>query len=198
MGGKGSGRFKPGDPAAYNPGSAITQSNAALVDSDQNSRLMGLGKELMSMEPVDMGDADAVGARIGEYLDLCDRFGVRPLVNGMAMALGIGRSAMREIALGARTSINGVKLTPKSVGLVKKAFDFLEVTWEGLLTAEKGSPVKWFFLGKNHFGYKDQTETVHVHEDPLRGLSSAEEVAEKYAAQLGAPPAPLEIEGEVE
>lgn len=184
MGGKGSGR-RPGGPGVPKEKNPLLQAkDPACVDRDANSRSIALARDVYSMPPVDLKDAEAVEARIFEYLDLCDAHGVKPLVTGLANSLGIGRQELYRIGQGDERCMV-TKLTDKSRLAVKKAYELFEQIWEGNLAQEKGNPVKWIFLGKNHFGYRDQKEQTIVHREEQATLPSPEEAAAKYAALVG-------------
>ena len=107
----------------------------------------------------------------------------------MANAFGIRRQELYGIAVGDSKYRNwrGGILTPESIVIIQKSYDFLNTAWETYLMTEKGNPVKWLFLGKNYFGMKDQTEQVQVRMDLTPQLPNPEEVAAKYAAMVGKP-----------
>lgn len=191
VGGKGSGR-KPGFsnggvPKKSNP---IKQmADPSNVDRGVNSAVMAFGRDIMAFEEPDFSDADSVEQRFYDYLDLCERHGVRPMVTSMANAFGLRRQELWGIAVGDPKYANwrGGILTPKSRYVIQKSYDFLNTAWETYLMAEKGNPVKWIFMGKNYFGMKDQTEQVQVRMDLTPQLPNPEEVAAKYAAMVGKP-----------
>ncbi|WP_165170663.1 hypothetical protein [Adlercreutzia sp. ZJ242] len=196
MGGKGSGRSPrshanlPKDDR--NPAVATRMEN---VDPGVNSRIMRFGKRLMAFEEPAWDDEDALMRRFYDYLDLCDEFGIRPMVNSMAQAFGMNRQALWGVCTGSEHYRKWKGVTPACVNVLKKAYDFLQTSWEIYLTEEKGNPVKWFFLAKNYFGYEDQTVRVQRVEVNQTSLPSPEEVAAKYARQLGRQPEVIEIEG---
>lgn len=191
MGGKGSGR-KPGFKGCNVPDSKNPVKQAAdpsNVDREVNSAVMAFGKDIMAFEEPDFADAESVEQRFYDYLDMCERHGIRPMVTSMANAFGMRRQELWGIAVGDPKYANwrGGILTPKSRYAIQKSYDFLNTAWETYLMAEKGNPVKWLFLGKNYFGMKDQTEQVQVRMDLTPQLPNPEEVAAKYAAMLGQP-----------
>ncbi|MEC4272944.1 hypothetical protein VJ923_07220 [Adlercreutzia sp. R25] len=195
MGGKGSGGYRRNAlPRESNP---IVQGNDPLnVDPDQNRRAIAFGRALMGLPDVDLSDAPAVEERFFLYLDMCDRHGVRPLVSGIIMALGLGsKQALRGIATGDPHFAKYRGVTPETVRVIQKIYEFLEIHWEDRFMEDSGNPVKYIFMGKNHFGYKDQAERVVHHVDERKALQTPEEVAEKYRAMAGRPDSePLEIE----
>lgn len=198
MGGKGSGR-RGGVPKEQNP--LLQSKDPTNVDTSVNSKVMRFGRALMEMDKPDYNDVEAVRQRIDEYLRLCDEIGVRPMVNSLAQALGMDRRVLWSIGTGSKNSHNKIKLASTSADLIKKAYDFLQTSWEIYLTEEKGNPVKWFFLAKNYFGYEDQTIHVQRQEVDTKALPTPEEVAARYALQVGKPqeqlPEPPEAEYEI-
>ena len=179
MGGKGSGRYRKGQPND----SPFTGLNPRSVDPDANHWSIELGKRLMGWEPPDYSDPDAMLKRFYDYLDVCDELKMRPLVQGTAMAFGMNRNVMTDIVVGRLPKWKN--LTPESRSVLKKCYDFLQLSWENQLSTETGNPVKWIFLGKNHFGYRDQSERVVAHVDARPQLPDSEAVAGKYAALVG-------------
>ena len=191
MGGKGSGRkpgFKgEGVPKDKNPmKQAADPSN---VVRGTNSAVMAFGADIMAFDPPDFGDAESLRQRFYDYLELCSRHGIRPMVTSMANAFGLDRRELWGIAVGDAKYRNwhGGILTPECRDVIKKAYTFLNTAWEAYLMEESKNPVKWLFLGKNYFGMKDQTEQVQVRMDVAPRLSDPEAVAKKYAAMVGRP-----------
>jgi hypothetical protein len=77
--------------------------------------------------------------------------------------------------------------------LIKKARAILEELWEDYMLNGKINPVTGIFLGKNHFGYKDQQEVVVTPQTPLGEQTSAEELRDKYIKGLPEESTPIDI-----
>lgn len=189
MGGPGSGRRKndggrknDGDKNYVNFGADPTK-----VEPRTNSAAIRFGKLLMGMEPVDMADDEAVMARVIEYFNLCDSKDLRPMVTGLSMALGINRHVLSGIARGDPQYERYKGVTAKSRSVLKKAYDFLQFYLEFSMQEERGNPVKWIFLAKNYFGFRDQTERVDIQVDATPRLASPDEIAQRYLGQVGRP-----------
>lgn len=178
MGGKGSGGKRA------NAGNGVEK-----VDPGDNHRVIEYTRELAQMEPCDLSDPEAIEERFFEFLELCDKHGMRPAVASYAAALGISRQRLWDLTRHdySQTTVRGLKVTRECLGEIKKGYNFLEIVLENLMMSDKGNPVKYFFLAKNHFGYKDQSEHINVNIDEKPALISPDEVAAKYAAQLGRP-----------
>ena len=190
MGGKGSGGYRKNAlPRDKNP--IVQGNNLDAQDPDFNHRTIELGKKLFAMPDPDYTDPDAMQERFFEYLTLCDEWQVRPSVTGVAMAFGMNRGTLYNLRVGAQKTYK--TLTQESLAIVQKSYEFLEKIYEDNLQEEKGSPVKWIFLGKNHYGYRDQTERVNIKIDDTKPQLTAAEVQEKYAKQLGKQPDTKEL-----
>lgn len=187
MGGKGSGR-KAGHAKSSNG-----LSNA-IVDAELNSRVIGFMRDMNELPKCDLTDPDAIERRFYDFLELNDKWSMRPGVVAYATALGIARNQLWYITRHdfETTTISGQKLTRDCIVTIKKHFNFLELSLENLMLNDKGNPVKYFFLAKNHFGYKDQSEHINVNVNERPTLAAPEDVAAKYAAQLGRPQAEIE------
>lgn len=184
MGGKGSGGRRKG-----------AGNGAEKVDPDVNHRVIQFTKELTQMDKCDLTDPEAIDERFYDFLALCDKWGMRAGVASYAAALGISRQRLWDLTRRdyQQVTVGGMKLTRESLDIIKKHYGFLEITLENLMMADKGNPVKYFFLAKNHFGYKDQSEHINVNIDERAALPTADEVAAKYAAQLGKPQPEVEV-----
>jgi hypothetical protein len=164
------------------------------VDPTTNHRIIAFGKELLALDAPDYSDAGAMQERFYEYLDLCDRHHVKPMVSSMAQAFGMNRKQLWGVATRNEHYKTWHGITPACVDVIQKAYDFLETNLEISLMEEQKNPVKWFFLAKNYFGYEDQTVRVSRVEVDREALPSPEEVAAKYALQVGKEPPALEAE----
>lgn len=167
------------------------------VDPDTNSKVIAFGKELLALEEPDYSDPEAMWQRFCDYLDMCDRHRIKPMVNSCAQAFCLDRRQFWGIATENEKYRNTKGVTPKSRDVIQKAYNFLQTNLEVSLMEEQKNPVKWFFLAKNYFGYEDQTVQVRRQEGDSLQLPSAEDVARKYAELVGRPQEPLQLEAEV-
>lgn len=196
MGGKGSGNRHP-KPVPYEKNPIRQANDPRNVDPESNGAAIAFGMALFEIVKVDvdLADPDAVEGRFYDFLRCCDEAGLRPMMTGLAMAMGITPSQLSRVGQGDESCLVR-RLTPKSRHILKKAYEFMRLSWEINLQRERGNPVKWLFLGKNYYGMRDQTEQVVTHrEEPVAALTEAE-VAAKYAALVGRPE-PKAIEAEV-
>lgn len=196
MGGKGSGR-PGGVPKHQNPVRLAGDPRA--VDPRDNHAAAVFARALYELteEEVDLADPEAVKRRFFDFLDVCDKAELRPMMTGLAMAYGIQPGQLSKIGQGNQTLLSE-KLTPKSRAAIQKAYSFMRASWETFLQQERGNPVKWIVLGKNFYGIQDQVEQVVTHREEVPALASPEEVASKYAALVGREPKAIEVEATVE
>lgn len=185
MGGPGSGRYPHKKRGSTVRTPMVEAHDPANVDPGVNHRIIEFGKELLEFEEPDWTDADAVKRRFYDYLDLCDRHKVKPMVNSMAQAYCMNRNTLWGIATGNEHWKHWKGITPGCVNVIQKAYNFLQTNLEISLMEEQKNPVKWFFLAKNYFGYEDQTVKVSRVEVDQRELPSPEEVARRYALAVG-------------
>lgn len=134
------------------------------VDNGNNmATYVNLSLELANLPEIDMMDPVAVQNRINEYFQIVSRYGTRPTVVGLGMALnGMDRRRLYEIRSGYTSpGHNLCETLPKSVRVViKNAYKIMENLWENWMYGIRGNPAAAIFLGKNHFGYEDKTEYV--------------------------------------
>ena len=178
MGGKGSGR-KPKMVDGKPDRSTFGQP----VNSYLNTNQIGLSKALMELPPVDWSDAESLRSRYFEYLELTEKFKLRPLVTGVALAFNVDRATLYHLHSRSLARYKG--MTQECYEVIDMIYRQLEMIAESSLLEEKGNPVKHIFSLKNHFGYKDQTESVIRREDDGRRLPSMEEIDKKLAGMKG-------------
>lgn len=189
MGGKGSGGYRKNAlPRDKNP--AV---QAKYPDPDANHRSIQMGRIMMKWPKFTAYDnPDAVTDRFNDYLQLCDEYKFKPMVAGMAMALDMNRQTLSDIVHGRIKKWKN--LTPESLVILQKCYDFLNMNLENNLIDEKGNPVKWIFLAKNHFNYRDQSERVVTNIDIKPELPTNDSVVKKYAGMVGKEKPQLEAE----
>ena len=202
MGGPGSGRYprKKGSPRP-NVETPMTRAHDPNVENRElHHRAMEFGKELIAFDEPDWTDEQELMDRFYRYLELCDKWGIRPMVSSMAQAFGMNRKQLWGVATRNEHYKHWKGITPKCVDVIQKAYNFLETNLEISLMEEQKNPVKWFFLAKNYFGFEDQTVRVERKEAEVTLLPNPDDVVAKYALQVGRPAlndSPIEVEAEV-
>lgn len=153
-------------------------------EADKNRSIINFTRELFMLDDFDYEDVNAIKYRFYEYLDICDTYGVKPMVNSMCTALKISKNAFWGLVSG-NYNYPYRNVTADGIRFLQQCYDFLQTSWETSLTAENGNPCKWFFLGKNYFGYEDTTVHINRDEPETKMLPTVEEVTEKYALDVG-------------
>lgn len=134
-----------------------------------------MARDIMTWHPIDLADPEKVAERIDAYFLLMEKYGSRPLVSPLALALGIDRNKLMEIC----KNVDGLKIPTETRELIKKAYGVLEGTWEYNFANGSYNPITGIFLGKNHFGYTDQQDIV-VAPKGIGVEQSKEEIEQKY------------------
>lgn len=133
---------------------------------------------LMKQPRCDMTSVDAVVDRYDWFIDYCISHDMKPTVAGMALAFGYSRDNLLDIKNGKNKGV------PKEVcDTLKRAWDLLTALMEEYMVTGRINPVPGIFLLKNNHGYKDQTETVVVKQDPYE-TGNPEEIARKYLSGM--------------
>lgn len=148
------------------------------VEPGDNSRFVAFGAQIFNMDSIDLCNADQVRDRINEYFALCYDSDIKPGVAGMAMALGVGRNRLREIKNGEDRS----NLPAACRAVIKKAYDYMELYWEVIMQAGKINPASGIFIGKNNFGYKDQSEMVLTPNQKLAEQTAPDDLRKRIEA----------------
>lgn len=145
----------------------------ANVSPGDMGKYMGNALEIYSLPPVDVTDAKAVDIRIGEYFNIVAKNGMKPSVAGMALALGVDRRRLWEMA---QRETKGKDVSDA----IKKGYLILNQLMEDYMQNGQINPVAGIFLMKNNFGYKDQQEMVLTPNNPLGDQKNTEELRQKY------------------
>lgn len=142
------------------------------VEPGDNTRYLRNALAIWDLPPIDISDEKQVEERIKWYFQKCMEDDVKPGVVGMSNALGVSRDALWDWK-------NGNTRAATHSNVVKKAYGILEQMWEDYMQNGKINPVSGIFLGKNHFGYKDQTE-LKVATNGDEATIPQEQLEEKY------------------
>lgn len=141
---------------------------------------------MYQLPEIDISDAKQVEERIQWYFNHCAETDMKPTVTGLCNGLGIDMDTFRRWG-------NGTYREKTHSGMVKKAYAVLHELWEDYMLNGKINPVAGIFLGKNHFGYTDKQELEVKPVNPMaEGLSTPEEIAERYAQLPRVEPLPLD------
>lgn len=157
----------------------LTADSQLLMEPGANARYVMFGMAIYNMDPIDINNVEEVKARIGDYFQLCIDADMKPGVANLAMALGIDRHRLLDVVNDAESRSN----VPIEVRLaLKKAHAYMGAYWEQITQNGKINPAAAIFLGKNNFGYRDQTEHVLTPNTRMTDTISPDEMQRRIAA----------------
>ena len=148
------------------------------------AKSLAIMQSLMTWDKVDLHDAKAVEKRCNDYYQLMAEHSIKPLVSGLAMALGMDRRRLHEVVNGYVTSNPETHIPKECKDIIKKAYDLLEINWEMAFNEGKINPVSGIFMAKNNYGYRDQTEVVVEPKNALGETQDTEELEKRLLASV--------------
>lgn len=129
----------------------------------------------------DMQNAEEVEQRVTDYYRLCIETDSKPSPEGLAFAFGVNRSTLKSwIAPGSHAG----NISPESRALLVKAYNVLNIQLADYMMNGNIHPVSGIFLMKNNYAYEDRTEVQHTVPNMLGEQKSAEELRQKYLANV--------------
>lgn len=146
------------------------------VNPGDNSKYLTHNLTMFGWGKVDMYNTDDVRDRTIQYFQLCANDDMKPSVAGLALAYGIDRRRIWEIA---NKTGSCYKNVPEEVqDTVKKAYIVLNAQMEDYLQDGKINPVAAIWLMKNNMGYEDKKEVVVAPTNPLGEQKSTAQLEE--------------------
>lgn len=130
-----------------------------------NARAVEFVVELGLLPLVDLADAKAVESRVVEFFEICAKYDTKPLISGLADALGMDRRRLKELVN--ETPGRELGTTFESRASIKRAYNMMETLWEHYSVNGKMNPVTAIFMGKNNYGYQDKVELVATTQSKL-------------------------------
>lgn len=158
-----------------------TEAMSLHTDPGDNRKYLQHSMAMFNWPKVDFKEPQQVLERVTAYFQLCADDDMKPSVAGLALAFGIDRRRLWEIA----NEVKGHALithdvNPQTVDYIKKAYQILNAQMEDYAQNGKINPVAAIFLMKNHFGYLDKQEVVLTPNNPLGDVIPEEELKKKY------------------
>ena len=172
------GRLRTGAKNARN--SPTIRDALDLGDPDDNRRRIQFVTELAFLPDIDIRDLSQLEHRLGEYLLICDKYGMK--TGNQAMCLALGMSVDTLI-----TWSNGGAPTPPITDFAKKARAICSTFREGYMQDGKVNPVTGIFWQKNYDGLKDQQEHVITPNNPLGDKQDVTQLQKRYLDSLPDP-----------
>lgn len=121
---------------------------------------------------------EEIADRIEFYFSDCYNAGVRPTLEGCALAIGVTAETFKRWADGESKSELDRHELSKRVRTVLAYFD-AELFMNGKL-----NPVAYIFRSKNFYGMKDQVETIVKKDDPLGETKTESEIMKVIDADV--------------
>ena len=147
------------------------------VPDGANNKYTSVALAIVAMDACDLYEPQQVQQRIVDYFQVCADNDMKPAVNGLALALGTNRQRLWEIAT---DNDKQIAIPAASKHYIKQAYNSLQLLWENYMQNGQVNPVSGIFLGKNHFGYRDQQEHILTPNNPLGNDVDSETIARKY------------------
>lgn len=168
--------------AGTNPKNPIKASPAEI--REKSRKLL----HVYRLPPIDINDDQQVEDRINYYFDYCEKEGLKPVVEGLALALGITRQALYDWETGRRRG----ESSSARADMVKKAKEYIAFLMSDAAISGQVNPVTWIFYAKNYFGMSDKHEIEVKANQPLGEELSPEEIAKRVG--LPDPNEPVDVE----
>ena len=138
-----------------------------------NQKLMLHTIEVAQIDKPILSSSTSIKTAIEKYMKIILEDGNKPTVNGLALALGISKGDLFNIANGKKVYVCGVCVNGESP--IKQALQVIATTNE--LDIANSGGMGAMFLGKNFFGLKDKQElTINDENSDI----SKEELDDKY------------------
>lgn len=154
------------------------------VAGDGNVKSIALVQDMQKWDKIDLHDPKQVQKRVDKFFRLMAEHNSKPLVMGLAAALGFDRQVLYEITRGLITSHSQTHIPKECKDIIIDAYRMLEVAWEYNFANGNINPVTGIFLAKNHYNYRDQTEVIVEPKNPLGEPQSPEELEARLLASV--------------
>ena len=129
--------------------------------------------EVAQIEKPYLNSPASIQQAINKYMNIILEDGNKPTVNGLALALGISKGDLFNIANGKKVYVCGVCVSGEAE--IKQALQVIATTNE--LDIANSGGMGAMFLGKNYFGLKDKQElTINDESNELTN----QELDDKY------------------
>ena len=152
------------------------------AEPGDNTKYIYAAMALWDLPKVDLKDAEAVAERTNTYFSMMADRDMKPTVIGYAMALGMDRKQLWALVNDQPYSGRGYvyDLPPRCADIIKNGYKTMEFLWENYMQNRQIETVSGIFLGKNHYGYRDQQETVVVTPNLLGDGADQKQLEQRY------------------
>ena len=147
--------------------------------SELSARIKRL-KVIYDWPKIDIDDDKQVEDRINQYFNYVAEAGIKPSVEGLALALGISRKTLWDWDNERRRA----QVSSSRADIIKKAKDFIAFLINDAALDNKIYPATWIFYAKNYFGMTDKQEIEVKASNPLGNTLTAEEIAKQIPQDI--------------
>ena len=140
----------------HNPNGIGLPTGEIIADNDEEKSMVirnSLENAMQYWNSPIVKDEQEGERRTNEYLQGCIARGLRPTVEGWALALGTTRASLWDWETGRRHG-------PLSADFVKKGKELMASFDADMVNQGKMNPVTYIFRSKNYYGMKDQQDIV--------------------------------------
>lgn len=145
-------------------------------------------KVIYDWPKINIDDDKQVEDRINLYFNYTAEAGIKPSIEGLALALGISRKTIWDWDNERRRA----QVSGSRADIIKKAKDFIALLINDAALDNKIYPSTWIFYAKNYFGMSDKQEIEIKASQPLGDQLSPEEIAKRVG--LPDPNEPVDVE----
>lgn len=151
-------------------------------EEGRNRKYILSAMSLWELPAIDLKDEEQIKERTDTYFAMMAEQDMKPTVVGYAMALGLDRRQLWALVNDQPYSGRGYvyDIPPRCADRIKKGYKTMEFLWESYMQNGAVNPVSGIFLGKNHYGYKDQQETVVVTPNLLGDGADQKQLEQRY------------------
>ena len=129
----------------------------SVVTDEVKQKILKFNMALYHLPKItDKDNYEQISNRTDLFFNLCIEHGITPTLAGYALSLGIDR---RTLWMWLNNKTEYIK-NSDVYHILKMAYDFINSSYENLLTEGKIIPVSGFFLLQNNYGYKQQTDHI--------------------------------------
>lgn len=137
-------------------------------------------KVIYDLPKIDINDDQQVEDRIDYYLEYSAREGLKPTVEGLALAIGVSRKTLYDW----ETGYSRAESSQSRSDIIKKAKDFIAYLMSDFALDGKIFPATWIFYAKNYFGMKDTQDIQITPNNALGDQLSPEEIAKRIPEDI--------------
>ena len=142
-------------------------------------------KHIYDLPRIDIESNIAVQERIDYYFEYSMSQGLKPNIEGLALAIGISRATLWDW----ETGRSRAQVDSSRSDIIKKAKDFIAFLMSNEAMDGNINPITWIFYAKNYFGMKDVQEISVSASSALGDQLSADEIARRLPQDI-----PIDIE----